>query len=445
MECLVIYVPTDAAQAVRQAIGGAGAGRLGNTRTARSASQAPGAPRRCPACEPGNRGRRNPRASPRNPSSLYPRSWRNAVVAAAISAHPYETPAFMTFPVDVSLPGRAVHLHRPLRDNDGLHVYEVHGPAASGRPPLLLIPGGITIGTNFSELIPLLVGHCQVIAVEEEGHGHTQPTDRPLTAENSAGDILAVLDQLNVDTVDALGFSAGGHRRRACPRRPAVVRRLIAASTSASRDAVPDEFWTPWRRQPSPTCRTPPGRRPPPEPGTWPSGAALRTGPPAHPGPRRMARRRAGHHHRSHPGGERDRDVVTAGYAARIAGAIPGSRLLIVPGGHGDYLGERPPAAGTWGRCMPPSRSCSGSSASSGANKTPGTSGLPATTTFEVAGTAPFRPNFRRTRRFPRLGVASAAIYGNAACRNGPAREPVATGVRGQRLPVRYPPAGYWR
>ena len=98
-------------------------------------------------------------------------------------------------------------------DNNGLRMYyEVHGRAVPGQPPLLLIPGGgSTIGTNFSELIPLLAEQSQVIAVEEEGHGRTQPTSRPLTAENSAGDILAVLNRLNVETVDVLGFSAGGH------------------------------------------------------------------------------------------------------------------------------------------------------------------------------------------------------------------------------------------
>ena len=32
--------------------------------------------------------------------AIYPRSRRAAVVEAALSVHPYETPAFMTFPVD---------------------------------------------------------------------------------------------------------------------------------------------------------------------------------------------------------------------------------------------------------------------------------------------------------------------------------------------------------
>ena len=31
-------------------------------------------------------------------------SGRHAVVGAALSVHPYESPAFMTFPVDSSLP-----------------------------------------------------------------------------------------------------------------------------------------------------------------------------------------------------------------------------------------------------------------------------------------------------------------------------------------------------
>ncbi|MHC6221228.1 alpha/beta fold hydrolase [Arthrobacter sp. MMS24-S77] len=98
-------------------------------------------------------------------------------------------------------------------DNGSLLMYyEVHGEPRPGRVPLLLIHGGgSTIESNFRELIPLLTETRQVIAVEEEGHGHTAPIDRPLTAENSAADVAAVLRQLDVPLVDVLGFSAGGH------------------------------------------------------------------------------------------------------------------------------------------------------------------------------------------------------------------------------------------
>nr|WP_249777395.1 alpha/beta hydrolase [Arthrobacter sp. C9C5] len=151
--------------------------------------------------------------------------------------------------------------------------YEVHGQAVPGQPPLLIPGGGSTIGTNFGDLLPLLAARRQVIAVEEEGHGRTQPTSRPLTAENSAGDILAVLGQLTVDAVDVLGFSAGGHTAVALAlARPGAVRRLIAASTFVSRDAVPDEFWTPWRKPPWTTCPRPTKTRTAgsiPSPATW--------------------------------------------------------------------------------------------------------------------------------------------------------------------------------
>ena len=230
-------------------------------------------------------------------------------------------------------------------DNNGLRMYyEVHGREVPGQPPLLLIPGGgSTIDTNFAELIPLLAEQRQVIAVEEEGHGRTQPTRRPLTAENSAGDILAVLDQLDVKTVDVLGFSAGGHTAVALALgNPAVVRSLIIASTFVSRDAVPDEFWDSMAR------------------------ATLDDMPDTYKDADRLLNPEPGHLERlfeldrqrilDFPGWSdellgtitaptlvvsADRDVVTAEYAARMAGVIPDARLLIVPGGHGDYLGEQ--------------------------------------------------------------------------------------------------------
>ncbi|GAA1262950.1 alpha/beta fold hydrolase [Arthrobacter pascens] len=235
-------------------------------------------------------------------------------------------------------------------DNDGIRMYyEVHGPAVPGQPPLLLIPGGgSTIGTNFAELIPLLAERRQVIAVEEEGHGRTQPTSRPLTAETSAGDLRAVLHRLDVKTVDVLGFSAGGHTAIALALgSPAVVRRLIAASTFVSRDAVPDEFWDGMAKATladMPDTYKDADRRLNPEPGHLERLFEL-------------DRRRI----LDFPGWSdeqlgtitaatlvvsADRDVVTAEYAARMAGVIPGARLLIVPGGHGDYLGEQAASGG---------------------------------------------------------------------------------------------------
>ena len=41
-----------------------------------------------------------------------------------------------------------------------------------------------------------------------------------------------------------------------------------------------------------------------------------------------------------------DRDVIRIEHAVLLASRIPNARLLIVPGNHGDYLGERVAAAG---------------------------------------------------------------------------------------------------
>jgi pimeloyl-ACP methyl ester carboxylesterase len=181
-----------------------------------------------------------------------------------------------------------------------------------------------------------------VIAVDEEGHGRTAATDRPLTAENSAGDVLAVLDQLQLHSVDVLGFSAGGHTALALAmQHPARVRRLIAASTFFSRDAVPDEFWD---GMTSATMASMPGayqdadRSLNPEPGHMERLFEL-------------DRQRIS----GFPGWTEedlgkitaptlvlcaDQDVMSSEHAVRMSRAIPKARLLIVPGGHGDYLGE---------------------------------------------------------------------------------------------------------
>ena len=109
MDCLVIYVPTDAAQTVRQAIGDAGAGRLGNYSHCSFSLEGTGRFTPLPGANPAIGAVGSPEEVPETRiEAIYPRSRRAAVVGAALSAHPYETPAFMTFPVDASLPdGRA--------------------------------------------------------------------------------------------------------------------------------------------------------------------------------------------------------------------------------------------------------------------------------------------------------------------------------------------------
>lgn len=105
IDCLVIYVPTNSAPAVRQAIGDAGAGRLGNYSHCSFSLDGTGRFTPLPGATPfvGVVGSSEEVPETRI-EAIFPRSRRNAVVNAALSVHPYETPAFMTYPVDASRP-----------------------------------------------------------------------------------------------------------------------------------------------------------------------------------------------------------------------------------------------------------------------------------------------------------------------------------------------------
>ncbi len=88
---------------------------------------------------------------------------------------------------------------------NGLQLYyEVHG---SGRPIVLLHGGLLTIDLTFGSLLKPLAANRQVIAVELQGHGHTADTDRPMTIEALASDVIALLDQLETATLSRCSTS----------------------------------------------------------------------------------------------------------------------------------------------------------------------------------------------------------------------------------------------
>ena len=117
---------------------------------------------------------------------------------------------------------------------NGLQLYyETHG---SGRPLVLLHGGLMTIDLNFGPLLEPLAATRRVIAVELQGHGRTVDTDRPMTIEALAGDVAALLDQLQIAEADFFGFSLGGLVACAIALdSPTRVGKLIVASADAHR------------------------------------------------------------------------------------------------------------------------------------------------------------------------------------------------------------------
>lgn len=91
---------------------------------------------------------------------------------------------------------------------NGIKVYyEVYG---EGRPIVLLHGAFMTIDLNWDQLIPELSKTRKVIAIELQGHGHTQFSDRKLSHATLASDVEGVMDYLKIDSADVVGYSFGG-------------------------------------------------------------------------------------------------------------------------------------------------------------------------------------------------------------------------------------------
>ena len=90
---------------------------------------------------------------------------------------------------------------------NGLEMYyEIHG---SGRPLVLLHGNLSTIGTSFGKVLPKLSPARRIIAVEQQGHGHTADIDRPFSIEQWAEDTTALLGHLGIEQADFFGYSSG--------------------------------------------------------------------------------------------------------------------------------------------------------------------------------------------------------------------------------------------
>ncbi len=82
--------------------------------------------------------------------------------------------------------------------------YEIHGTVQS-RPLVTIHPF-----VGLADVFPSLTRNRQPIAVELQGHGGTADIDRPLSFEQEAEDVIALLKHLQIDQADFFGESRGG-------------------------------------------------------------------------------------------------------------------------------------------------------------------------------------------------------------------------------------------
>ena len=98
--------------------------------------------------------------------------------------------------------------------------------------------------TSFGNIIPLLSKSRQIIAMELQAHGHTGDRVSGLSFEQDADDVVKLLENLQIKKADFLGFSNGGQTAiEIALRHKNIVGRIIFASIFYNRSAIDPQFW----------------------------------------------------------------------------------------------------------------------------------------------------------------------------------------------------------
>lgn len=230
---------------------------------------------------------------------------------------------------------------------NGLKMYyEVYLPPARANktdmPLVMLHGGGSTIQTSFGCVIPLFSKSRKLICVELQAHGRTGDRNAPISFEQDADDVAMLLSILNIGQADVFGFSNGGNTAlQMAIRHPKLCNKIVAGSVLLKRNGAMSGFWNfmqhaSFEQMPQPykdafmkvnpdsiklkTLYVKCARRmqifndfTDDQLSTIQSPVLLING---------------------------DRDVGTSEHIVAMSRLIPHCRLAIVPGGHGEYIGE---------------------------------------------------------------------------------------------------------
>jgi pimeloyl-ACP methyl ester carboxylesterase len=218
--------------------------------------------------------------------------------------------------------------------------YEIHG---EGNIPLVLIHGGgSTIESTFGNLVPSLRDYGKLIAVELQAHGRTSDRNAAESFEQDADDVVALMDHLRIDKANFAGFSNGGTTTlQIAIRHSEKVNKIIIISGAFKRDGFIPGFFenmhnATLENMPAPLkelyLKVNPDK----------NGLDVMF--------KKDRQRMIGF--QDIPEKDilsiqcptliiaGDQDVTTSEHALLISKMITGSRLLILPGSHGSFIGE---------------------------------------------------------------------------------------------------------
>lgn len=218
--------------------------------------------------------------------------------------------------------------------------YERHGKG--GMPLVLIHGGGSTIESSFGRVLPLFAQHGEVIAVELQAHGRTTDRPAPESFEQDADDVAGLLQYLHVGKANVFGFSNGATTSlQLAIRHPELVNKIVSLSGAYQREGFPPGFFEGF---PKATLETMPA----------PLRAAFLKVTPDQLRLQNMFEKDVARmeHFTDIPDAlmksihapallmSSDKDVILPMQTVRMAQVIPNGRLVILPGLHGECLGE---------------------------------------------------------------------------------------------------------
>lgn len=223
---------------------------------------------------------------------------------------------------------------------NGLKMYyEIYG---QGKPLVLIHGGGSTIQSNFEKIIPLFAKNRKVIAVELQAHGRTSDRNTDLSFEQDADDVATLLKNLKIDKADFFGFSNGGTTTlQIAIRHPEIVDKIILGSALSKRNGVPEQFWE-FMKQARLENMPEQLKEAYKKVSSDPNGSQVMFA--------KDAKRMVDFKDISDEKIKSvkaptliiigDKDVITPEHAIEMHRLITNSELAIIPGGHGEYIGE---------------------------------------------------------------------------------------------------------
>jgi len=178
--------------------------------------------------------------------------------------------------------------------------------------------------------------------MELQAHGRTSDRNSDESFEQDADDVAALLNALNISKADIFGFSNGGTTAlQIAIRHPELVNKIIAGSALCKRNGVPDWFWD-FMEQARLENMPEQLKEAYLKVAADPAGLQVMHD--------KDAKRMVGF--KDIPDEQirnikapaliiiGDRDVITPEHAIEMHRLIDNSELAIIPGGHGEYIGE---------------------------------------------------------------------------------------------------------